>query len=132
MRIFKIFALSVLCIALVFSFAFAAKQTPEERGKALFNDPKFAGGQKSCNECHKDGKGLESAADKKEFKIMGKTQKSIEEAVNFCIVEANKGKAIKANSKEMKEMAAYIKSLKKAEAKPETKPQSKPSAPAYK
>ena len=43
---------------------------------------------------------------------MGKTQKSIEEAVNFCIINANEGKAIDAKSGQMKDMVAYIKSLK--------------------
>jgi cytochrome c len=87
---------------------------PEERGKTLFNDPKFAGGTagKSCNSCHPGGKGLEMSADKKEFKIMGKTQKSLEEAVNVCIEMANKGKAIDPKSEQMKDIVAYIKSLK--------------------
>ena len=50
---------------------------------------------------------------------MGKTQKNIEEAVNFCIINANKGKAIDVKSEQMKDMVAYIKSLKgKAAPKP--------------
>ena len=112
MKIFKIVALSLLIIGLIFSVAFAKKHLPEERGKAFFDDPKFAGGTKACNSCHPDGKGLEKAADKKVFNIMGKTQKSLEEAVNVCIVNANKGKAIDIKSVQMKEIVAYIKSLK--------------------
>ncbi len=112
MRILKIIFLSIVVLGLIFSVAFAAKHLPEERGKALFENPKFAGGVKSCNECHPGGRGLEKAADKKEFNIMGKTQKSLEEAVNFCIVHANKGKAIAVDSPDMKDMVAYIKSLK--------------------
>ncbi len=116
MKFFRIITLSLLMLGLIFSGAFAMKHMPEERGKTLFNDAKFAGGTKACNECHPNGKGLEKAADKKEFKIMGKTQKGLEEAVNFCIVNANKGKAIDAKSEQMKDMVAYIKSLsKKAE-----------------
>lgn len=113
MKALKIALLSMVAISLLFSGAFAAKHLPEERGKALFNDVKFAGGTagKSCNSCHPGGKGLEKAAEKKEFKIMGKTQKSIEEAVNFCIEMANKGKAIDAKSPEMADIVAYIKSL---------------------
>lgn len=120
MRIFKLTFLLILVAALVCSFAFAMKHTPEERGKALFNDPKFAGGQKACNECHPNGKGLENAADKKEFNIMGKKQKDLEEAVNFCIVNANKGKAIDVKSEQMKDIVAYIKSLKGKKMKKET------------
>jgi mono/diheme cytochrome c family protein len=111
MRIFKFTFLLILLAALVCSFAFAMHHTPEDRGKALFSDPKFAGGQKACNECHPNGKGLENAADKKEFNIMGKKQKGLEEAVNFCIVNANKGKAIDVKSEQMKDMVAYIRSL---------------------
>lgn len=112
MKILKVSLLLLIILGLTFSVALAKKHLPEERGKTLFTDPKFAGGSKACNECHPDGKGLEKAADKKEFKIMGKTQKNIEEAVNFCIVNANKGKAIDVKSEQMKDMVAYIKSLK--------------------
>lgn len=114
MKSLRVVLLSFVIVCLVFSVAFAMKHTPEERGKALFNDPKFAGGTKACSSCHPDGSGVEKAGDKKEFKIMGKTQKSLEEAVNTCIVNANKGKAIGVKSEQMKDMVAYIKSLKKA------------------
>jgi len=115
MNILKTALLSVIAIGLIFSFAFAAGNV--EKGKALFNDPKFAGGTagKSCSSCHPDGKGLEKAAEKKEFGIMGKKQMSLEEAVNFCIMNANKGKAIDPKSEQMKDIVAYIKSLKPAE-----------------
>ncbi len=111
MKVLRIALLSMMALGLLFSVALAAKHLPEERGKALFTDPKFAGGSKSCNECHPGGKGLEKAAEKKEFKIMGKTQKSLEEAVNFCIENANKGKPIDPKSDQMKDIVAYIKPL---------------------
>lgn len=127
MKTLKITLLSLAALSLLFTGAFAAKHLPEERGKALFNDVKFAGGAagKSCGSCHPDGKGVEKAGEKKEFKIMGKTQKSLEEAVNFCIENANKGKAIDAKSDQMKDMVAYIKSLAK---KPAEAPK---KAPGY-
>ncbi|MDI6744626.1 MAG: hypothetical protein QMD07_04535 [Thermodesulfovibrionales bacterium] len=112
MKILKVSLLLLIILGLTFSVAFAEKHLPEERGKALFNDQKAFSGKKACNDCHPNGKGLEKAADKKAFKIMGKTQKSIEEAVNFCIVNASMGKAIDAKSGQMKDMVAYIKSLK--------------------
>ena len=111
MKVLRIMILSIIAIGLVFSVAFAMKHTPEERGKILFNDPKFAGGTKACNSCHPDGSGLEKAGDRKEFRIMGKTQKSLEEAVNVCIEMANRGKAIDVKSEQMKDVVAYIKSL---------------------
>ena len=112
MKALKILMLSLMTLGLIFSAAFAKHHLPEERGKTLFNDPKAFSGKKSCNECHPAGKGLENAAGKKEFHIMGKTQKSLEEAVNTCIVNANMGKAISSDSEQMKDMVAYIKSLK--------------------
>lgn len=112
MKVLKIALLSVIALGLVFSFAFAAGEM--EKGKALFNDPKFADGTagKACNSCHPDGKGLEKAAEKKEFNIMGKKQMGLEDAVNFCIVNANKGKALDPKSEQMKDIISYIKSLK--------------------
>jgi mono/diheme cytochrome c family protein len=107
---------AVLLIAavcgLVFSVAYAGGDVA--KGKALFNDTNFAGATsgKSCNTCHPDGRGLENAGDKKEFRIMGKVQHSLEEAVNMCIVKAIGGKAIDPASEEMKDIVAYIRSLK--------------------
>lgn len=113
MKIFKIVLLSVIVVGLVFSFVFAAGDV--KKGKALFNDVKFAGGTegKSCSSCHPNGKGLEKSADKKEFNIMGKKQIGLEEAVNFCIENALKGKAIDPKSEQMMDIVAYIKSFKK-------------------
>lgn len=123
MRFIKIALLSLIAMGLIFSYAFAAADTA--KGKTLFNDVKFAGGTAgiSCNSCHPEGMGLEKAADKKEFNLGGKMQKSLEEAVNVCIVMANKGKAIDVKSDRMKELVAYIKSLKPIAAaeKPERK-----------
>jgi len=112
MKILKIIWPSMIVMGLISSTAFSMHHTPGERGKMHFNDPKFAGGSNACASCHPDGKGLEKAADKKEFKIMGKAQKSLEEAVNFCIENANKGKAIDVKSEQMKDIVAYINSLK--------------------
>lgn len=100
-----------MVLGLVFSVAFAAADAA--KGKALFNDPKAFGGEKACNACHPDGKGLEKAGAKKEFNIMGKTLKNLEEAVNFCIENAGKGKAIDPKSNKMMNLVAYIKSLDK-------------------
>ncbi|MEW6109535.1 MAG: hypothetical protein AB1632_10275 [Nitrospirota bacterium] len=112
MKAIKIILLSLILLGLIFSAVFAKKHLPEERGKILFTDPKAFGGVKACSECHPGGKGVEKAGDKKEFNIMGKTQKSLEEAVNFCIVNASKGKTIDEKSDKMKDIVAYIKSLK--------------------
>lgn len=111
MKVLKIIVLSLTALGLIFSAAFAMKHMPEERGKALFNDAKFAGGTKACNSCHPDGSGLEKAGDKKEFNLMGKAKKSLEEVVNACIAMGNRGEAIDIESEQMKDIVAYIKSL---------------------
>jgi len=110
MKIAKIALISLLVVGLAAAFAFAAGDAA--KGKAMFSDPKFAGGSKACNECHPNGKGLDKAGEKKEFRLMGSTQKSLEEAVNACIVGANKGKALDVKSQQMQDVVAYIKSLK--------------------
>ena len=43
------------------------------------------------------------------FLCFGK--KSLEAVINFCIVNANRGKAIAEDSEEMQEIVSYIKSL---------------------
>lgn len=42
---------------------------------------------------------------------MGGQQGSLEEAVNICIVNANKGNELRVDSNEMQEIVSYIKSL---------------------
>ncbi|MBE0425759.1 MAG: hypothetical protein IBX72_03825 [Nitrospirae bacterium] len=110
MKSVRIALLSVIAIGLIFSYTFAAGDA--EKGKSLFNDPKFAGGTKACNECHPGGRGLEKSGMKKEFNMGGKKQLGLEEAVNYCIVKANKGEAIDPKSEDMANIIAYIKSLK--------------------
>ncbi len=102
---------------LAFAVSIALAAGSVSKGKALFNDPKFAGATSgdSCNSCHPGGAGLEQAGSKKEFHIAGKVQKSLEEAVNACIVYAINGKAIGPESGAMQDIVAYIKSLKNKE-----------------
>jgi cytochrome c len=108
----KTAVLTVTILAFAVSVAFAAGSV--SKGKALFNDPKFAGAKSgmSCNTCHPGGKGLEESGNTKEFHVAGKTQKSLEEAVNACIEYAIGGKALGPKSDAMKDIVAYIKSLK--------------------
>ncbi|MBF0539126.1 MAG: hypothetical protein HQL03_12835 [Nitrospirae bacterium] len=84
-----------------------------QNGKKLFNDSRFAGATagKSCASCHPDGKGIEGAADKQTFTVMGQDSASLEDAINMCIKMALKGKPIAKNSSEMQDVVAYIKSL---------------------
>jgi cytochrome c len=106
-----VLVLVLLVFACSFTLAFAKNHTAEERGKAHFNNKTFAGGKKACSTCHPNGRGLEAAGTKTSFGIMGGKQGSLEEVINVCVVNANKGNALDVNSVEMQEMTAYIKSL---------------------
>ena len=109
MKSLKIVAL--IAIAMLIACAGVAKDsTPEERGKALFNNTKLGGGitDKSCGTCHPDGKALEGIGSKKEWK----GSKSLEEAVNMCIARALKGTALDVQSEQMKDLVSYLNSIK--------------------
>ncbi len=115
----------LMILGLVVSCAAVAQEQPKasmeqtmkapdvEKGKALFNDKKLGGGTTglSCGSCHKGGSGLENAAGKTEFRIMGKPYKSLEAVINYFIETAQHGKALDVNSQEMKDLVAYVKSL---------------------
>lgn len=110
MKLLRLAVLVSIAVGLIFAVSFALEGSVK-KGKEHFTNPEFAGGRKACNACHPGGRGLEKAGTKTKFRIMGKTQNSLVEAVNFCIVNANKGKAIPEDSQEMKDIVAYIKSL---------------------
>ena len=103
--------LGVLSLALPLSFAVAEHHTAEERGKNHFNNPSFAGGMKPCSTCHPNGSGLEAAGAKAGFTIGSNKQASLEDMINVCIVNANKGKALALDATEMQELSAYVRSL---------------------
>ena len=113
MRIFETTAVVIGTALVLSTSAFAAGDA--KKGKMLFDDANFAGGSVSCSSCHPDGQGMEKAVmkGKKEWKNPGGTWLSLEDAVNVCIILANKGKAIGPKSAEMKDLVAYFKSMKK-------------------
>ena len=102
MKGLRIAVLVVVTFSLTLTLALGAGDP--EKGKTLFNNPKFGGGTAgmSCNSCHQDGKGLEKATD----------MKGLEKQVNACIKNALKGKGIDPKSAEMADIVAYLKSLK--------------------
>lgn len=110
MRIFKPLIIT-LAACMVFVASFAISETLVDQGQRLFNDPSFAGGKKACNDCHIDGRGLEGAASKESFGVMGQRQRTLEDVVNFCIENASGGKPIAKTSPAMKAIVEYIKSL---------------------
>ncbi|MEW6109559.1 MAG: hypothetical protein AB1632_10395 [Nitrospirota bacterium] len=130
MKLLKIFVLSTVFIGFSFSYVCAAGNI--ERGKELFNDPGLGGSSfgVSCNTCHPDGRGLEGSgeADKKVWNSCLGEFKTIEDAINACIVTANKGQPLDPKSKKMKDLVAYIKSLSR---KFEKKTPSRKKAPGH-
>jgi cytochrome c peroxidase len=113
MKNLKIALMSFMAVALIFTVAFGA--TSAERGKALFNDPKAFGatGITSCASCHPEGKGLETSGKwlKRTFVNPGGTWLKLQDAINVCIIMANKGKAIDPRSQEMKDLVSYIREV---------------------
>ena len=120
MRYLKIALMSFMAVTLIFTAAFAA--TSVERGKALFNDPKAFGapGSASCATCHPDGKGLESSGKwlKRTFINPVGSWLKLQDAINVCIMMANKGKVIDPRSQEMKDLVAYIRELSRESLEP--------------
>ncbi len=102
MRVFGLSAFALLIAGWFAVSAFAAGDAA--KGKMLFNDPHFAQGTAgmSCNSCHPNGKGLESAAGKKDLPAI----------INNCIKNALKGEPIDPHSAQMADLVAYIDSLK--------------------
>jgi cytochrome c5 len=113
MKALKIIAVVVVVLLVATTLVIAKHHTPEERGKALFNSTSFGNGTsgKACSTCHPDGKGLEGAGAKSDWKTPGGTFTTLEEAVNICVTMALKGKALDVKSQEMKDIVSYIKSL---------------------
>jgi cytochrome c len=102
-----------LILPLTCTLVFAEHLTPAERGKTHFDNSEFAGGNKACNSCHPNGRGLEEAGTKSSFAVMGGQQASLEEAINMCIAYGNKGDVLKVTATEIQEIVSYIKSLSK-------------------
>jgi cytochrome c len=122
MKTVNIVLVSLMTVGILFISPFAVDNTVKaemkagdiSKGMILFKDPSFGSSKNrmSCNTCHPNGRGLEKAGDKTDFAVMGAKQGSLEAVVNFCIVNPLKGKAIDMESEDMKDIVAYIKSLK--------------------
>jgi hypothetical protein len=101
MRVVGMAAVIFMALAMV-SVVFAMQhEATADKGKVLFNDTRLGTNGKSCNDCHKDGVGLEKAGAKND----------LESIVNSCIKKALNGKALKNKSVEMQSMVLYIKGL---------------------
>ena len=72
-----------------------------DKGRMLFNDAKLGTNGKTCNDCHKDGAGLEKSGARTDLEAM----------VNTCITKALNGRSLKTKSVEMQSIVLYIKGL---------------------
>ena len=61
----------------------------------------------SCSTCHQDGAGLKKEPFPKHIKMTGDIL-TMDQMINFCMVNPMKGKPLKWNSQEMTALAAYI------------------------
>lgn len=101
----------VAALMMTGTMAYAASA---EKGKALFESPRFGGGTtgKSCNTCHAGGEGLGGDLfTRKQFTIMKMQKKTLAEVVNVCIENPLGGKAIDPQGQEMQDLLAYMKIL---------------------
>jgi cytochrome c len=94
-------------VLIIIGIAFAGGDI--EKGKKLFSDPSLGTNGKSCESCHPKGRGINGQ--KSTFTIMGKKQKTLEEAINFCIEMALKGKPLPKDSEKMQNLATYLRTL---------------------
>jgi cytochrome c peroxidase len=95
----------VILLAVFISSALPAAEKPSAAlGQKLFKDTSLGGpaNTKTCNTCHPDGKGLEKSGLRPNLAVI----------INKCIQGALGGKAIAADSVEMKSLILYIKSVK--------------------
>jgi cytochrome c peroxidase len=120
MKHLKTAVISFMAVALIVTVAYGA--TSAERGKALFNDPTAFGatGNISCATCHPDGKGLETSGKwlKRTFVNPGGKWLKLQDAINVCIILANKGKTIDPRSQDMKDIVSYIRQLSRENSEP--------------
>jgi len=95
-------AIAVLSACMLAGAVYAMQhEATADKGKILFNDAKLGSNGKTCNDCHKDGAGLEKAGGKSD----------LETTVNTCIKKALNGKALKNKSVGMQSIVLYIRGI---------------------
>lgn len=112
--------IALISIAIMAAYtAPAVNSKSEDRGMALFNDPKLGNGTSgnSCGTCHPDGKGLDAISSKKKLMSPAEGAHPLEDMVNRCITMALKGEALDVNSGQMKDLVSYMKNIKAKEDK---------------
>ncbi|MBI5344816.1 MAG: hypothetical protein HZB83_05695 [Deltaproteobacteria bacterium] len=79
----------------------------KEMGEKLWADTKLGTSGLSCGTCHPNGAGLKKEPFPKHIKMTGDIV-TMDQMINFCMVNPMKGKLLAWNSQEMTALAAYI------------------------
>ncbi len=119
MNVLRLILIAAIAVQLSAGIAYSGDSA---KGEALFKSNSLGKNKKSCNSCHKDGKGIDSK--KKAFSVLGSKHDSLVSASNFCIKNALNGKPLDENSNDMKNMVSYIEGL-------NSKIKTKSAAPGY-
>lgn len=85
-----------------------------ELSEKLWNDAKLGTAGVSCSTCHPDGKGLKKAPYPK-YVAMPDDIVTLDQMINFCMLNPMKGKPLAWNSVEMTALASYVQSHSKEE-----------------
>ena len=101
-----------------------------ENGKKLFNDKSLGTSGMTCNSCHIDGGTKEGkmgdmvvpawdnlAAKYPKYFMMAKRVMTLDQVVQFCVVNPLKGKALAWDDQKLTDLTAYVASVKKVEKK---------------
>lgn len=137
MRKIAVFILIVLLVVFV-AFAFAQKEEmmkmevnpakelakSVENGKKLFNDKTLGESGMTCNSCHMEGGTKAGMMGEKsipafdnlamkypKFLMMAKRVMTLDQVVNFCIVNPIKGKALAWDDQKLTDLTAYCASV---------------------
>jgi len=88
-----------------------------QMGEKLWSDNQLGKSGLACATCHADGKGLKTEPFPK-YLEMPNDILTLDQMINFCLVNPMKGKILEWNSLEMTALAAYVKTYAKEEGKP--------------
>src|SRR3989338_9516958 len=88
-----------------------------QMGEKLWNDTKLGTSGMACATCHPDGKGLKNTPFPKYLKMPNDIL-TLDQMINFCMINPMKGKALKWNSSEITAIAAYVQANAKEEGEP--------------
>ncbi len=97
------FLLTILFFLALPSLTVAVEGPTLELGKTLFESNELGTAERSCNNCHPDGKGLDKTGQSDDA--------TIKERINRCIRNAQGGEVLDAGSQEMEALLNYVRFL---------------------